>query len=294
MSGRIRILIAFILNLFFSVFEFVGGIVTGSVSILSDAIHDVGDAASIGISYLMEKISERPADKIYTYGYRRFSVLGGLITTIILLVGSVLMILSSINRIINPIDINYDGMIVLAVIGCIINFIAGKITHHGHSINQKAVSLHMLEDMFGWIIVLIGAIVMKFTNWYFIDPILSIFMSIFIGYYAIKTLIQITNVFLIKTPTNINIDIVKASLILLPGISDVHHIHIWTIDGETVLASMHIVVNEYNSGLKNIIKQTLQKRGIDHVTIEFETINEKCKERDCVIKHVDCHCGHRH
>lgn len=204
------------------------------------------------------------------------------------------MILNSINRIINPIDINYDGMIVLAVIGCIINFIAGKITHHGHSINQKAVSLHMLEDMLGWIIVLIGAIIMKFTNWYLIDPILSIVMSIFIGYHAIKTLIQITNVFLIKTPTNINIDIVKASLILLPGISDVHHIHVWTIDGETVLASMHIVVNEYNSGLKNIIKQTLQKRGIDHVTIEFETINEKCKERDCVIKHVDCHCGNHH
>lgn len=294
MSERIRILIAFILNLFFSIFEFIGGIVTGSVSILSDAIHDVGDAVSIGISYLMEKISERPADKTYTYGYRRFSVLGGLITTLILLIGSVLMILSSINRIINPIDINYDGMIVLAVIGCIINFIAGKITHHGHSINQKAVSLHMLEDMFGWIIVLIGAVVMKFTNWYFIDPILSIVMSIFIGYHAIKTLIQITNVFLIKAPTNINIDIVKASLILLPGISDVHHIHVWTIDGETVLASMHIVVNEYNSGLKNIIKQTLQKRGIDHVTIEFETINEKCKERDCVIKHVDCHCGHHH
>lgn len=294
MSGRIRILIAFILNLFFSIFEFIGGIVTGSVSILSDAIHDVGDAASIGISYLMEKISERPADKTYTYGYRRFSVLGGLITTLILLIGSVLMILSSINRIINPIDINYDGMIVLAVIGCIINFIAGKITHHGHSINQKAVSLHMLEDMLGWIIVLIGAIIMKFTNWYFIDPILSIVMSIFIGYHAIKTLIQITNVFLIKTPTNINIDIVKASLILIPGISDVHHIHVWTIDGETVLASMHIVVNEYNSGLKNIIKQTLQKRGIDHVTIEFETMNEKCKERDCVIKHVDCYCGHHH
>ena len=294
MSGKIRILIAFILNLFFAIFEFIGGMFTGSVAILSDAIHDVGDAASIGISYIMEKISEKPANKRYTYGYRRFSVLGGFITTIILLVGSVIMIINSINRLINPININYDGMIVLAIVGCIINFIAGKITHHGHSINQKAVSLHMLEDMLGWIIVLIGSIIMKFTSWNWIDPILSILVSIFIGYHAIKTLIQITNVFLIKTPKHINLDIIKASLILLPGISDVHHIHVWTLDGETILASMHIVVNEYNSGLKNMIKQTLQKRGIDHTTIEFETINEKCKEHDCHIKHVECHCGHHH
>lgn len=293
MAGKTRILIAFILNLCFAVFEFIGGLLTGSVSILSDSIHDIGDAASIGISYFMEKISGRPPNKQYTYGYRRYSVLGGLITTIILLIGSILMISGSIYRLVNPIEINYDGMIVLAIIGCVINFIAGKITHHEHSINQKAVSLHMLEDMLGWIIVFIGAIVMRFTDWYFIDPILSIVMSIFIGYHAIKTLIQITNIFLIKTPKHINVDVIRASLILIPGISDIHHLHIWTIDGESVLASMHIVA-KYSPGLKSIIKNTLKKRGIDHATIEFESIDEKCKEYDCNIKHVECHCGHHH
>jgi cobalt-zinc-cadmium efflux system protein len=293
MAGKTRILIAFILNLCFAVFEFIGGLFTGSVSILSDSIHDIGDAASIGISYFMEKISERPPDKQYTYGYRRYSILGGLITTIILLIGSIVMISGSIYRLINPIEINYDGMIVLAIIGCVINFIAGKITHHKHSINQKAVSLHMLEDMLGWIIVLIGAIVMRFTDWYFIDPILSIIMSIFIGYHAIKTLIQITNVFLVKIPKHINVDVIRTSLILIPGVSDIHHLHVWTIDGESVLASMHIVA-KYSPGLKSIIKNTLKKRGIDHATIEFENIDEKCKEYDCNIKHVECHCGHHH
>ena len=154
-----NILIAFILNITFSIFEFVGGIFTNSAAILSDSIHDLGDAASIGISYFMEKKSKKQADNKYTYGYVRYSVLGGVITTSILLVGSVLVILNAVDRIINPVEVNYQGMIIFGVVGVVLNTIAALVTRKGDSINQKAVNLHMLEDVLGWVVVLVGAIV---------------------------------------------------------------------------------------------------------------------------------------
>ena len=293
MSGKRRILIAFLLNLCFSIMEFVGGLIIGSVAILSDAIHDCGDAISIGISYFMEKISDKPANEKYTYGYRRFSVLGGLITTMILLVGSGFMIYSAINRMFNPVEINYTGMIILSVIGLIINGVAGFLTHKGTSINQKAVTLHLIEDMLGWVIVLIGAIIMKFTNWYWLDPLLSIALAIFVIINAVKILTKITNMFLMKTPSNIHIDVIKASMILIPGVTDVHHIHVWTLDGETIYISMHVVA-KYSAELKHLIKETLRKRGIHHATIEFENKGESCKEITCNIEHHTCGCGHVH
>ena len=293
MSGKIRILIAFLLNLCFSIIEFIGGMLIGSVAILSDAVHDCGDAISIGISYFMEKISDKPANDKYTYGYRRFSVLGGLITTIILLVGSVFMIYSAINRLFNPVEINYTGMIILAAIGLIVNGIAGFFTHKGQSINQKAVTLHLIEDMLGWVIVLIGAIIMRFTNWYWLDPLLSIALAVFVIVHAVKIMIQITNMFLMKVPSHIHLDVIKASVILIPGVNDIHHVHLWTLDGETIYASMHVVA-KYSAELKNIIKDTLIKRGIHHITIEFENKGENCKEINCENVHHSCGCGHIH
>lgn len=293
MSGKGRILIAFILNLCFSIIEFVGGLIIGSVAILSDAIHDCGDAISIGISYFMEKISDEPANEKYTYGYRRFSVLGGLITTIILLVGSVFMIYSAINRIFNPVEINYTGMIVLSVIGLIINGVAGFLTHKGTSINQKAVTLHLIEDMLGWVIVLIGAIIMNFTNWYWLDSFLSIALAIFVMINAIKILTQIIDMFVIKTPSDVSVIDIKNSLIILPGIKDVHHLHVWKLDEANIIATIHVVA-EYNPAIKKVIKQTLKKHGITHSTIEFENTNEICHEIECQTSTSHCNCCHHH
>ena len=164
MKTEKNIFIAFILNLIFSVIEIVGGVITGSIAIISDAIHDFGDATSIGASFFLEKKSKLQPDETYTYGYARFSVLGGVITSFILLIGSGLVIYNAVMRIINPIIINYDGMIILAVVGVVINSLATYFTHGGHSINQKAVNLHMLEDVLGWIVILVGAVIMRFTS----------------------------------------------------------------------------------------------------------------------------------
>ena len=156
MKTEKNILGAFILNVTFSVLEFIGGALTNSVAIISDSIHDMGDAISIGLSYFLEKKSKKKPDKKYTYGYIRYSILGGLITTVILIIGSSLVIYNSIIRIFNPVEINYNGMIIFAIFGVVINFMAAYLTREGDSINQKSVNLHMLEDVLGWIVVLIG------------------------------------------------------------------------------------------------------------------------------------------
>ena len=179
MKTEKNILIAFILNLAFSIFEFVGGIITGSVAIMSDAVHDIGDAASIGVSYFLEKKGEK------------YSIIGAFITTITLLIGSLVTICNAIGRLIDPAQIHYDGMIVFAIVGVGVNLCAAFVTREGDSLNQKAVNLHMLEDVLGWIVVLIGAVVMRFTDFILLDPIMSIGVSAFILINAIRNLIEI-------------------------------------------------------------------------------------------------------
>ena len=245
MKTEKNILIAFILNISFSLFELFGGIFTGSIAILSDSFHDLGDALSIGIAYLFEKKSKKEPDYKYTYGYVRYSVMGSIITTMILLIGSIFVIYESVKRLINPIEINYNGMIIFAVFGVIINSLAAHFTKEGDSLNQKSVNLHMLEDVLGWIVVLIGAILMRFTNISHIDSILSIGVAIFIFVSAFKNIKLIIELFLEKTPKNVNIDELKEHLLKIDGVNGVHHIHVRSIDGYNNFATLHVVVDKY-------------------------------------------------
>ena len=280
MKTEKNILIAFILNLFFSIFELIGGMITNSVAILSDSIHDMGDALSIGISFFLEKKSKKKPDNYYTYGYIRYSVLGGLITTVILLVGSILVIYSSIGRIINPVEVNYKGMIILAIFGFIMNFLATYLTRKGDSINQKSVHLHMLEDVLGWIIVLIGAIIMNFTDIRIIDPIMSIGVALFILLNTLKNLKQILDLFLEKTPHNIDIEELKLHIQRIEGVDDIHHIHVWSIDGYNNYATMHIVTKSNNiKQIKNEIREELEEYGIRHTILETEDV--ACDDTEC-------------
>ena len=181
MKSSRNILIAFFINLFFSIFEFIGGIITNSNAIISDSIHDIGDALSIGVNYILERISKKKPDSKYTYGYTRYSVFGSLITVLVLVISSILVISHSVGKIINPVEINYNGMFIFAIVGIIANTIAAIITKKGHTLSQDVVSLHLFEDVLGWIVVLIGAVVMKFTDLTIIDPILSILLALYIS-----------------------------------------------------------------------------------------------------------------
>ena len=296
MKTQRNILIAFLLNLSFAVFEFWGGIFTGSMAILSDAIHDLADAASIGLSYVLEKKSHKQPDTQYTYGYGRYSVLGGLITTLILLGGSVMVLYNAIIRIITPAEINYNGMILFAIVGVGVNFFAAFFTRNGDSLNQKAVNLHMLEDVLGWAVVLLGAIVMRFTNFSMLDPLMSIGVSVFILLNALKNLKSVVDLFLEKTPQGLDVTQIKEHLEHIEGVLEVHHIHLWSMDGEHHYATLHVVTDEDPHETKQKIRKELAEHSIGHATLEVETSAEHCHEKDCHTNISICssHCLHHH
>lgn len=276
-----NILIAFILNLAFSILELLGGLFTNSVAILSDSVHDLGDALSVGLSYILERKSKKGTDKSHSYGYLRYSVLGSVITTSILVISSVLVIVGAIHRIIQPEPVDYSGMIVLAIVGVVLNSIAAFVTHDKGSLNQKAINLHMLEDVLGWIVVLIGAIIMNFTNISIIDPIMSIGVALFILYNALKNLRSVLDIFLEKTPDGIDLSEIKHELLKIKGVSGVHHIHVRSIDGYNNYATLHVVVSKYSHDLKEEIKHELEHLGIGHSTVELELNGEECDEEEC-------------
>ena len=293
MKTEKNILIAFLLNLLFSIFEFFGGLFTNSVAILSDSIHDLGDAISIGISYFMERKSMKHADNKYTYGYVRYSVLGGVITTTILLVGSILVIISAIKRLITPVEVNYSGMIIFAIVGVILNFIAAYVTKDGDSINQKSVNLHMVEDVLGWAVVLIGAIVMHFTNIIILDSVMSICVALFILFNSLNNLKKVLDLFLEKTPNDIDIEKLKIHLLEIKGVEDIHHIHIWSIDGYNNYATMHIVSKSKNiADVKKKIREELEEHNICHAILETE--EEGCNDKECTIHFDNNRYKHSH
>ena len=216
-----------------------------------------------------------------------------LITTLILLVGSVVVIINAFNKIMNPTEINYKGMIIFAIFGLVINFIAAFVTHGGGSLNQKAVNLHMLEDVLGWAVVLIGAIIMNFTDIKIIDPLMSIGVSVFIFINAFKNLKEVLDLFLEKTPHGINIEEIKNHILKIDGLEDVHHIHIWSMDGNSNFATMHIVTNEDGHKIKEKVRDELSEHGISHATLELETVGEHCHENNCNA-HLNVSSGHGH
>ena len=295
MKTEKNILIAFILNLSFAVFEFIGGVFTGSVAIASDAVHDAGDAVSIGISYFLEKKSKKPPDETYTYGYARYSVIGGFITTLILLIGSGLMIYNAIRRLISPVEINYNGMILFAVVGVCVNSFAAYFTRENGSVNQKAVNLHMLEDVLGWGVVLVGAVVMYFTNLVRIDSIMSIGVSVFIFVNAAGNLKSVLELFLEKAPYSVDVSQIKAHVEEINGVLGAHHIHVWSMDGQNNLATMHIITDHEGRKIKSAVREELREHGIEHATIEIETSTEHCREEHCTIGSNIAHAhGHHH
>lgn len=295
MKSQKRILTAFVLNLIFAIFEFMGGALTGSVAIISDSVHDLGDSISIGISYILEKKSQKKPDDKYTFGYGRYSVLGSLIMTVILIVGSIFVIIHACDRIIHPVEIDYNGMLLFAVFGVGVNLIAAIATRGDGSLNQKAVSLHMFEDVLGWGVVLLGAILMKLTDITYIDPIISIGVSIFLLVHAFKHFKQICDIFFEKTPDGIDIAELKEHLKEIEGVIDVHHFHLRTLDGINHIATLHIVTDSNPADIKKMVKEELLEHGISHTTVEIETPEEECEDLVCypkAIKHSHSHHHH--
>ena len=296
MKTQRNILVAFILNLGFAIFEILGGLFIGSVAILSDAVHDLGDTFSIGIAYFLERKSRKAPDTRHTYGYLRYSVLGGLITTTILFVGSLAVIVGAFSRILSPTAIHYNGMIIFALVGVAVNIIAAYFTREGDSMNQKAVNLHMLEDVLGWIVVLAGAVIMRFTNLAILDPLMSMGVAVFILFHAAKNLLATLDLVLEKTPKGIDVADLTAHLTAIEGVTDIHHLHIRSLDGERHSATMHVKCSGDAHRIKEQIREELAEHGICHATLELETADEHCHHPGCNLHALEAntHSHHHH
>jgi cobalt-zinc-cadmium efflux system protein len=266
---------AFFINLLFTVIEIIGGILTNSIAIMSDAIHDLGDTLSLGVSWGFERISKKQPDDKYTFGYDRFSLLGGIVSSLVLFGGTIFILTETIPRLFDPQNVDPLGMLGLSVLGVLFNVLAYLKVHSGSSLNEKAVSLHLLEDVFGWLAIMIGSIFILAFGWMFIDPLLSIIIAIYIFVHVLRIFKDILDVLLQKVPSKIDIQTIEKGIGSIEGIIKVYHTHVWSLEGSKIMLSTHIVMpssTEPNTlmEIKHNVREYLKNEGISHVTIECE------------------------
>lgn len=282
-GGNLKI--AFFLNLGFTLIEILGGLWTNSIAILSDAVHDLGDSLSLGIAWYFERMSHKGATPRNTYGYRRYSLLGGLITAMVLVLGLAFILWHAVERLFAPEPVNAAGMMGLAVLGVLFNGAAVLRVRKGSSLTERVVSWHLLEDLLGWVAVLVGAAVMAVWDLPVIDPLLSIGISLFILWNVVRNLRQFFDVFLQRTPPTFDLDAFEREVLRIPQVTGLHHVHSWSIDGEKHVMTTHLVMRAAASradvvAAKQRVRQLLDRRSFEHVTVDIELEGEDCVASD--------------
>ena len=296
MTAKKSIWLAFFLNLSFAIVEFIAGGVFGSSTVLADSVHDLGDAIAIGLSAYLETISNREEDSHYTLGYKRFSLLGALITAVILMTGSVFVILENITKLFNPQPVNDEGILWLGIIAVTINVLASLVVRKGKTKNESILSLHFLEDTLGWLAVILMAIILRFTDWYILDPLLSLVISFFILSKAIPRFWSTLKIFLDAVPEGVDIEQVKSDLEQLDHVASVNQLNLWTMDGLEKNAIVHVCLEhvKHMDVCKESIRDLLKERGFQNVTIEVDSsLMNHAHHKRCVdeLKSLD---GHEH
>jgi len=273
--------VAFFLNLAFALFEVVGGLWINSMAILSDALHDFADSLSLGLSWYLASYSERQGDERYSYGYRRFSLLSALINVVVLIAGSLLVLVEAVPRLVHAEHVNAQGMMVFAIIGIVVNGAAALRVRGGKTLNAKAVTWHLVEDVLGWAAVLAVSIVLSFQDIPVLDPLLSILITLYVLYNVIDNLKQTLSLFLQAVPKDIDMEEIKETILAIGPVCSVHHAHVWSLDGDHHVLTMHVVIHEDTTRdqvlqLKDEIKALTVGMGFEHTTIEIEYESERC------------------
>ena len=272
MKSSRNMTIAFILNFSFAIIEFIFGLLFHSSAVLADAIHDTGDALAIGLSTLFEKISTKKEDREYTLGYKRYSLLGALLTSVILLVGSTLVIVENVPKLLAPEKVNYDGMLVLGIVAIIVNTAASRVVSHGHSHNEFILSLHFLEDILGWLAVILVSLILRFTDWYFLDPLLSLVIAGFILSKALPKFWENIQIFLDHVPSDVDLSQLYQEIAVLENVRAITQLNVWTTDGLEKYAMLHICLENPNllAETQIVLRQKLLAYGIAKVTIQTD------------------------
>ncbi len=279
--GARNIKLAFFLNLIFAVFELIGGLFINSLAIISDALHDLGDSISLGLAWGLEKISEKGATSQFTYGYRRVSLLAALINTIILIVGSLIILSYAVPRILEPEPTHATGMLLFAIIGICVNGYAALRVSKGHSMNEKVVTWHLLEDVIGWVAILIVGIILMVKDLYILDPILSVIITLYVLFNVLINLKKTLLLFLQGVPANIDLIQVEEKLRSIDKVISNHHTHIWSLDGSDNVLTTHLVVEPTISRdeikeIKSQVRTIAQNLSVKHATVDLEFDGDSC------------------
>ena len=272
MKTKYAVWLAFFLNLCFAVVEFIAGGIFGSSAVLADSVHDLGDALAIGLSAFLETISNREEDNHYTLGYKRFSLLGAMVTAVILMTGSGMVILENMVKLFHPQPVNDEGLLWLGIIAISVNVLASLVIRKGQTKNESILSLHFLEDTLGWVAVILMAIVLRFTDWYILDPLLSLAISFFILSKAIPRFWSTLKIFLDAVPEGVDIKQVKNDLEQLDNVASINQLNLWTMDGLEKNAIVHVCLEhvKHMEVCKESIRDLLKERGFQNVTIEVD------------------------
>jgi cobalt-zinc-cadmium efflux system protein len=287
--GNIRL--AFFLNLGFAILEAIGGLLTNSVAILAGSLHDLGDSVTLAVSWYLERVSQRGHDQKFSYGYKRFSLLGAVISAVVLLTGSIFIIYGAIRRFIAPEHSNAQGMIIFAVVGIAINGIAVLRIRGEKNMNARMIAWHLLDDVLGWGAVLLMSVVLVFADIHILDPLFSIFITAFVIFNVFKNLRKTIALFLQAVPERIRITDLEDQIRGMKPVKDVHHTHVWSLDGEHNVLTTHIVLEngakrEEIRQIKCLIHEMIPRYDLAHTTIEFEYLDEDCSMNNNHSNHM--------
>ena len=296
MKTKHAVWLAFFLNLSYAIVEFIAGGLFGSSAVLADSVHDMGDAIAIGVSAFLETISNREEDSHYTLGYKRFSLLGAMVTAVILMTGSVLVILGNITKLFHPQAVNDEGILWLGIIAISVNVIASLVVRKGKTKNESILSLHFLEDTLGWVAVILMAIVLRFTDWYILDPLLSLVISFFIMLKAIPRFWSTLKIFLDAVPEGVDIKQVKSNLERLEYVASINQLNLWTMDGLEKNAIVHVCLKEIEQMelCKESIRSMLKDCGFQNITIEVDADLETHQAHKRKIEELEVDKSHEH
>lgn len=278
--------LAFLLNFSFTIIELIGGLLTNSVAILADALHDAGDSLSLGLAWYFQRLSKKGRDQTFSYGYRRFSLLAAVINSLVLLLGSGFVLYEVIPRLWHPEVSNAKGMMILAVIGVLVNGVAVFRLKGGTSLNEKTVSLHLLEDVLGWVAVFIASVVMLYTDFYLLDPLLSVLITCYVLFNVFRNLYRSFKVLMQSVPDVLNEEKIMIQAAAIDGVKSIHDLHMWSLDGEYNVLTLHVVVadnctQEQLIRIKNAVRSMLEMHQVHHATIELEAYSEFCLMENC-------------
>jgi len=277
-GSRRRLLLSIGLNLLISVAEIVGGLLSGSLALLSDAVHNLNDTASLGVSYVAHRLTRRQPNARKTFGYRRAEIVGAFVNLVTLVVIALFLVKEAIDRLLAPQPIDAPVMLTVATIGLLANVLTAALLHQdAHaSLNIRSAFLHIVSDAVSSVAVILGGIAILLRGAYWVDPVITIGIAVYIAFLSLKLLRQTTHILMEGTPENLDPRHIAADLRQMAHVRDVHHVHIWQLDEHHLAFEAHVVVDEADlprmEQIKRALKQRLREQyGIGHVTLEFES-----------------------